>query len=819
MSKNRINYESDFKLYERNLDGDKTTPFLFVYSTYGNARYEASFLDGVYKNCRRMEDGTLMVVFDNHGLPPSELKVKRFYYLNDSDFHDGICHLVTMESTGIVLVNGRTDTTEVVTEPAPIWAKLTYDDLTEEDKDDLVKHIDLSSLQGVGMSVSGKVNLSKSDGKTTLQNVYNNLPGNGMAYLLITDSRGLLPSTETHVTVEDSVRSLFTTESSLGANVGDVVLVAKLKVSLINVPVYRIIPLNDAKAASGSFPGAMGLESPWDKKQINLVPTAMQFPTREGWNLNINDCLDSGVYPWCTLGRPSGSTGAFTLIVKKSTKSDGNGFYTVEQTAYGREAELGQVWQRVIFQKNDSSDTQYGEWIRLDNEVTESGIYRCPGAFEGLSTNCSAEAVTSVLGECADFWNAVMVDHKIIVDIDGLVANVGFSTGYLIITVAGINYTTESTIKHIRLYVDTVTYKYGSISVGLYKIAPVNNLNSTSTTAALAANQGRILNEKITETKVINTSVEYGSEYYDDGEYYWIKNLWEQIISEVSDYKNYIDNNNVIFRNEEYNMPTVTFEFTKGIPDTCSIKTSDGRMYVGVLTHGSQISINKVFAISDSTNSVGAYIIGIDTDDIPMTGSGSDAESIFGTYGQLRAAFGSGKTVVFFDLRSETIIVAVNVCSSSDGIKITYIDKHNIYWEITINEQNWNWAGFSKRQLLKLDAVNDFKGSFVYDTSFDISYNIDSSTGLGMGIGINQLWSTITNEVSDYRDYISEYNVIFHNENSDGVHTTFEFIKGMESICTIKTSLGDMYLAKMTSGSQVYLNELNRVRTEYEPIS
>lgn len=89
-------------------------------------------------------------------------------------------------------------------------------------------------------------------------------------------------------------------------------------------------------------------------------------PTRS--TVNMNDCLQTGFYPWCTLGRPAGATGAFSLSVRRASTPDGNGFYTVEQTCYGREAELGQVWTRMVFDKGGSTspDTDYMEWIRVD---------------------------------------------------------------------------------------------------------------------------------------------------------------------------------------------------------------------------------------------------------------------------------------------------------------------------------------------------------------------------------------------------------------------------------------------------------------------
>lgn len=80
---------------------------------------------------------------------------------------------------------------------------------------------------------------------------------------------------------------------------------------------------------------------------------------------NMNECLKTGFYPWCTLGRPAGATGAFSLAVRRSTTPDYQGYYTVHQTAFGREAELGQVWTRMVFEKSEA-ERDYMEWIRVD---------------------------------------------------------------------------------------------------------------------------------------------------------------------------------------------------------------------------------------------------------------------------------------------------------------------------------------------------------------------------------------------------------------------------------------------------------------------
>lgn len=118
---NKVNYKSDFKLIESG--GSYDVPFTFDYHTWDKCKpYRASHIDGVYTNCRLLEDGKLLVVFDQHGLSVGELKCERHFYLTDADFADGVCNLVTVESTGVMLVTGRTDECEAEVTSYPGYA-------------------------------------------------------------------------------------------------------------------------------------------------------------------------------------------------------------------------------------------------------------------------------------------------------------------------------------------------------------------------------------------------------------------------------------------------------------------------------------------------------------------------------------------------------------------------------------------------------------------------------------------------------------------------------------------------------------------------
>lgn len=214
--------------------------------------------------------------------------------------------------------------------------------------------------------LTGSVNLT-TETALSLAAKYAKVANNSLNFYVIADSSGKLPSSETRININSSITSLVGAE---GANVGDIFVVGKLDLK----PVYKVIPLNDAKAENSDYKGTQGVVTPWDKAQINKVPNMESAISAAKNNLptysesNMNNALKTGFYPWCTLGRPSGSTGAYTLVTLASTTADNNGYTTIEQTAYGRQNdELGKIFKRIIFKPN-SGDTEYGEWKEITND-------------------------------------------------------------------------------------------------------------------------------------------------------------------------------------------------------------------------------------------------------------------------------------------------------------------------------------------------------------------------------------------------------------------------------------------------------------------
>ncbi|GAE83343.1 hypothetical protein [Bacteroides reticulotermitis] len=138
-----VNYQSDFKIIESTTDVDLTTPFIFTYMTVGSNKFVASFDGAVYSNCRRLDNGYLMVALDNPRFALGPLSVKREYFLTDSDFKDGICNYVTVQKTDINIVVGETDESSPDVNVPPYYQKgdkgdpFTYEDFTSEQIDNI----------------------------------------------------------------------------------------------------------------------------------------------------------------------------------------------------------------------------------------------------------------------------------------------------------------------------------------------------------------------------------------------------------------------------------------------------------------------------------------------------------------------------------------------------------------------------------------------------------------------------------------------------------------------------------------------------------
>ena len=168
--------------------------------------------------------------------------------------------------------------------------------IPQEQLPDLYEGTSLKSLS----SRMVPINLSKLTA-SELISYSNDVPVGHIALALITDSKGNIPSTtETRININSEITSMVGVK---GANVGDAFIIGRLSESQ---PIFKVLPLFNAKIAENGFYGTEGVMTPSDKMRINKVD-ALETTV----NSIINDGISLKVY-------------VLSNIVKENTKEIGN---------------------------------------------------------------------------------------------------------------------------------------------------------------------------------------------------------------------------------------------------------------------------------------------------------------------------------------------------------------------------------------------------------------------------------------------------------------------------------------------------------------
>lgn len=151
----KVHYESDFEFRQslgRNAIADGLLFKLEYYIQGKEARLEASNIGGVYVNC--YPDGDDVIVAVDRSVVQfgiGALRCRAEYYLDNEHFERGFMNYVSDSEVGIELHRGATDDMgELVASLLPAYTKgdkMTYVDLTEEEKEDLASHVDTSHLE------------------------------------------------------------------------------------------------------------------------------------------------------------------------------------------------------------------------------------------------------------------------------------------------------------------------------------------------------------------------------------------------------------------------------------------------------------------------------------------------------------------------------------------------------------------------------------------------------------------------------------------------------------------------------------------------
>lgn len=151
----QINYKSDFEVSLRLKDASgQATPFpdcdwsaIFWTSNKVNT-YTASCCDGVYVNCYRHPNGTVRVIFDDHGLGCGPLHWEPHFALPSDIYPDGTQDLFKPQPLGIALVPGAGSLpTALEIEAIMPYIKGTKGDKGEKGADGTVSFSDLTAAQ------------------------------------------------------------------------------------------------------------------------------------------------------------------------------------------------------------------------------------------------------------------------------------------------------------------------------------------------------------------------------------------------------------------------------------------------------------------------------------------------------------------------------------------------------------------------------------------------------------------------------------------------------------------------------------------------
>lgn len=165
-----------------------------------------------------------------------------------------------------------------------------------------------------------------------------------------------------------------------GASIGDLLLIA-LKEGYNSEKDFsqfliQFIPIYEAEAATGDYPGNEGRMSVYDKTQVNKI-AGLEYiwnyllQTREGVQ-KADDCIYTGVYPYIPKGTPE-NLGWGTIFTSATKDADSNGYYSLNQTFVYRAGTYKEpIYFRTCFYKD--KEYQWGDWVALShqNNTTET---------------------------------------------------------------------------------------------------------------------------------------------------------------------------------------------------------------------------------------------------------------------------------------------------------------------------------------------------------------------------------------------------------------------------------------------------------------
>lgn len=291
----------------------------------------------------------------------------------------------------------------------------------------------------------GKINLTS---QTDISNAQAKLLNDGEYVIyVIGDSQGKLPSACPAISIpaacvkqltatvvnNSTLNSLIPVSefSSMGANVEDLVIIARISTTIgelktkypiitgndstqISIYTYKIIPINDAKATNFSEngysvpEGVIGLESPWDKTQINKIPgieTSLANKLTVYTN-SINAGNSDDIWP----------IGLFTNVTSGRTNEASGNWFMLNAGGWGECAQLAvdkgngalysrivtQNWGRVLRDTDNLGSLDYGYTVEQNSTGSQNFAHtlniRNRNRTNGLTTIFSVGGPDDYLG-------------------------------------------------------------------------------------------------------------------------------------------------------------------------------------------------------------------------------------------------------------------------------------------------------------------------------------------------------------------------------------------------------------------------------------
>lgn len=227
-----------------------------------------------------------------------------------------------------------------------------------------IKTLNGQSLLGSGnLTADGPITIQKMNLMTVSQynSIVGSLANNTYKSYLCADAAGNVKGGT--VTLDTEFGKLIHSDDAMAVNLGDIMLIGKTN----NTGFVKILPLNDAKTKTDSFPGTYGLMVPNDKEKLDKCVTDIDqtcFRCYTG-TFNTNNCLWYGYYMYCNLGRPASAAEGETYLLRVANAGVENGAMLIHQTVWSA-LDPSKCFYRIIKTTDrnvyEPPTTTYGEW-------------------------------------------------------------------------------------------------------------------------------------------------------------------------------------------------------------------------------------------------------------------------------------------------------------------------------------------------------------------------------------------------------------------------------------------------------------------------